>query len=128
VKRLRITVNGVSYDVEVEVLEDDEEQGDLLNPLPTPPGRRTVPAQPVTPPTPPPAVDGRRVLTSPIAGIVQEILTAIGVSVDEHEPVVVIEAMKMKTNISSPVSARVKTIEVVQGDSVRQGQVLVTFE
>jgi biotin carboxyl carrier protein len=144
VKKLRITVNGVSYDVDVEVIEDDEDEGALLNPLPVSRPRQApsaasaapapAPVQPSTPATrddqgPAPAAgNGQRTLTSPIAGIVLDIKTSVGAAVKEREPVLVIEAMKMKTNISAPVTATVKSVEVREGDSVRQGQVLLTFE
>lgn len=143
-KKLRITVNGVSYDVDVEVIEDDEDEGALLNPLPVSRPRQApsaasaapapAPVQPSTPATrddqgPAPAAgNGQRTLTSPIAGIVLDIKTSVGAAVKEREPVLVIEAMKMKTNISAPVTATVKSVEVREGDSVRQGQVLLTFE
>jgi biotin carboxyl carrier protein len=39
----------------------------------------------------------------------------------------IVEAMKMKTNISSPHSGRVATIEVRLEDSIETGQILLTF-
>jgi len=40
----------------------------------------------------------------------------------------VLEAMKMETNVTSPVSGTVKAVHVAQGDAVQVGQVLVEFE
>jgi biotin carboxyl carrier protein len=40
----------------------------------------------------------------------------------------VLEAMKMETNVTSPVSGKVKTAKVAQGDSVKVHQVVVEFE
>jgi biotin carboxyl carrier protein len=42
--------------------------------------------------------------------------------------VVVIEAMKMNTNINAPVTGKVKDILVKAGDPVQQGQLLMVFE
>jgi biotin carboxyl carrier protein len=137
-KKLRVTVNGVSYDVEVEILEDDDDGGagygyNLTNmPMPQamlqPTGPGMVKPQPK--PAALPAASGGTTneLTSPIAGVVHEVKVKVGETVKENQPVVVIEAMKMNTNISSPVTGQVKDIKVTAGDAVQQGQVLIIFE
>ncbi len=136
-KRLRITVNGISYDVEVEVLEEDEPASFPNNASPHPvmpnlptPSQKDQPAA-----KPAPAarasqapVNGARTLTSPISGIVAEIRVTPGDQVQENDPVIVLEAMKMNTNVSSPVAGTVKAILVKTGDSVSQGQVLLEYE
>lgn len=141
-KKLRVTVNGVSYEVDVEVLEDDDEGAisygfpatSTMNVAPRPAGGNSVPhAAPAAPSSrpsaaPPVSGDDKNVLTSPIAGVVVEIKVKPGAAVKENDPVVVIEAMKMNTNVSSPVSGTVKEIRVNAGDAVQQGQVLLTFE
>ncbi len=128
-KRLRITVNGVTYEVEVEVLQDDDESAlqapTSINAVPPPPRVPTAPtASPATPPTNP---TGPGVLVSPIAGIVAEIKVKVGDQVKENDPLVVIEAMKMNSNVSSPVAGTIRAINVKVGDSVRQGQPLLEF-
>lgn len=142
-KKLRITVEGVAYEVDVEVLEDDEDEGgwhttSAIPPLPSartsaapaPGAASAPPAQKAEAPAPAEGggdADDDNTLTSPIAGIVVEVKVTAGAAVKEHEPVVVLEAMKMKTNVSSPVTASVKTVHVSAGDSVRTGDVLLTF-
>ncbi|WP_322488099.1 acetyl-CoA carboxylase biotin carboxyl carrier protein subunit [Chloroflexus sp.] len=131
-KRLRITVNGISYEVEVEVLADDDEATltapTSINALP-PARAATPPAQTAAPAAPPPNThpSGPGVLASPIAGIVAEIKVNIGDHVKENDPLVVIEAMKMNSNVSSPVAGTIRAINVKVGDSVRQGQPLLEF-
>ncbi|MBO9311260.1 MAG: acetyl-CoA carboxylase biotin carboxyl carrier protein subunit [Chloroflexus sp.] len=128
-KRLRITVNGVTYEVEVEVLQDDDESAlhapTSINAVPPPPRTPTTPA--TAPDTPPPSPTGPGVLVSPIAGIVAEIKVNVGDHVKENDPLVVIEAMKMNSNVSSPISGTIRAINVKVGDSVRQGQPLLEF-
>jgi len=141
VKKMRVTVNGVSYDVEVEMLEDDEQPGLSYGygasglhsaPAPTPvpvgagAGHAASPA-PAAPPRPfhP---NGGGVLESPIAGIVVEVKVELGARVELNQPVLVIEAMKMNTNVSSPTTGRVSQVLVKAGDHVVQGQPLVKFE
>ena len=40
----------------------------------------------------------------------------------------VLEAMKMETNITAPVAGKIAAVKVKQGDSVQAGQVVVEFE
>lgn len=141
-KKLRVTLDGVSYEVEVEILEDDDD-GMLpaIGSTAAPPQIAPRPAASTTnsaPPAPAPASkpsaapsksgSDKHVLTSPIAGVVVEVKVSVGETVKENDPVLVIEAMKMNTNVSSPVAGRVKEIKVSAGDAVQQGQVLLTFE
>ncbi len=141
-KKLRVTVNGVSYEVEVEVLEDDELSDSpygyaALSQIQPPPRqdsstesrpRSTQTSAPPETSAPPTTGEDKNVLTSPISGIVVEIKVSPGAKVKENDPVVVIEAMKINTNISSPVSGTVKSVNTAVGESVQQGQVLLTFE
>ncbi|NJN68005.1 MAG: biotin/lipoyl-binding protein [Chloroflexaceae bacterium] len=137
-KKLRVTVNGVSYDVEVEILEDDDEGGINYGFPPstgvprTPPhprgGAVAPPVTPVSGPSPSRPGGSTKELTSPIAGVIAEVKVSGGDLVKENDPLIVIEAMKMHTNISSPVAGKVQEIKVKPGDAVQQGQVLLTFE
>jgi biotin carboxyl carrier protein len=40
----------------------------------------------------------------------------------------VLEAMKMETNITSPVAGKIAAIKVAQGDAVQAGEVVAEFE
>lgn len=126
-KRLRITVNGISYEVEVEVLEDDGDSA-RVNGVPDTPLGIGAPASfsPASAPSAPAAGDAG-ILTSPIAGIVAEVRVGVGAQVKENDPLVVIEAMKMNTNVSSPVAGTIRAIHVKAGETVRQGQPLLEF-
>jgi len=142
VKKLRVTVNGVSYEVDVEVLEDEDEIGTgygFPSSTSAPPAARMptggnagapapAPAPAAAPAAAPSTGDDKNVLTSPIAGVIVEVKVKAGDSVSENDSVVIIEAMKMNTNVSSPVSGKVKEVRVSSGDGVQQGQVLLTFE
>lgn len=127
-KRLRITVNGITYEVEVEVLADDDEPAlrapTSVNAVPPPQSPTRTDSAP-TPTSPNPTGPG--VLVSPIAGIVAEIKVNVGDQVKENDPLVVIEAMKMNSNVSSPIAGTIRAINVKVGDSVRQGQPLLEF-
>ena len=40
----------------------------------------------------------------------------------------VLEAMKMETNITAPIAGRIAALRVAPGDNVQSGQVVVEFE
>jgi biotin carboxyl carrier protein len=140
VKKLRVTVNGVSYDVDVEVLEDDDAGVAASGlppvqrssaPAPAPAAQApasSAPAAPAPAAAAPAPAAGGNTLQSPLAGIVVELKVAVGDQVNANDHVIVIEAMKMNTNVAAPVTGKVKTIDVKPGESVKQNQVLMTFE
>lgn len=136
-KKLRIKVNGVEYDVDVEVLEDDEVEESPYGfpsmtsmPPQMPMAQAAAPAmaapQANKAPTAPKG-SGKNLL-SPIAGTVVGIKVKAGDEVKADQTLIVIEAMKMNTNINATSAGKVKEIEVKVDDAVQQGQVLVTFE
>ena len=65
---------------------------------------------------------------SPICGQVIAILASAGQPVNRHQPVIVIEAMKMENNISPEVDGVLKAVLVSPGDAVKAGQMLFELE
>ena len=63
-----------------------------------------------------------------IPGKVIKILVKEGDVVAENDPLIVIEAMKMETNIVSKVSGEIKSIEVKENDIVEDKQLLITIK
>lgn len=66
-------------------------------------------------------------ITSPMPGTVIAVEVESGAEVDEGQPVVVIEAMKMEHTLKAEI-AGVVTVEVAVGDKVQTGQVLAGVE
>ncbi len=133
-KKLLITVNGKRYEVDVEVVHDDEiiENQPAFRP---PPRTMDSYVTPVTTPLPPTGSGkgkggsgDKKSLTSPINGVILEIPVKEGQPVKQNDVLFILEAMKMKTNISSPQTGKVKTIKVKVGDKIEAGHVLLTFE
>jgi methylmalonyl-CoA carboxyltransferase small subunit len=130
--KLKITVDNKTYEVEVEVAEDDHHASPGAQYY-APQGPVSVPS-PVTPPPMPggaggePVADESKVCRSPIAGVVVRINAQPGQQIQTNDPLLVLEAMKMETNITSPVTGKVKQIKTAAGDAVQTGQVLVEFE
>lgn len=67
-------------------------------------------------------------IVAPMPGRIIEILVQEGDPIEEYEPVVILEAMKMENQISSEQTGKVKEIKVRVGDAVAVRQVLVVLE
>ena len=136
--KLKITVHGVAYEVDVEVLDAGKGFPSNLNNL-----AHTAKSQRIKSDGPaaqshaadsnagkPAAAEsgGSSSVASPIAGTIIEIKCNPGDEVDKGKILLVIEAMKMKTSIAAPVSGKIKKIPVAVGDSVHENQILIEFE
>lgn len=73
-------------------------------------------------------VSGRQEITAPMSGRVVQVLVQAGQTVQEGESLVIIEAMKMETEIRTVAPGQVKEILVQAGMAVEAGQVLVVVE
>ena len=62
-----------------------------------------------------------------LPGNVLKVLVSEGDNISEGDVIAVVEAMKMETEIKSPVSGTVKSVEIEVGNKVQNGQVLVTI-
>lgn len=136
--KLKITVHGVAYEVEVEVLDagDGFHAGSPLAPLPKlqsapTPLPATRPLQPMSVAQTPASASGSSsgsIVASPLAGNIIEIKCKAGDSVAQDQVLLLIEAMKMETAIAAPAPGKIRSVDVAAGDAVREGQVLIRFE
>lgn len=69
-----------------------------------------------------------RICRSPVNGIVAQVLVQVGDTVRVHDPMLVLEAMKMQTKLTARVSGRLKCVHVAPGQAVRANQVLLEFD
>ncbi len=128
--KLNITVDNKKYEVEVEV-------ADAAAPISAAPRLDTslrIPATPVNgAPAAPKAADAGsvnedKVCRSPVSGIVVRLSSQVGQKIQSGDTLLVLEAMKMETNITAPIEGKIAKINVAQGDAVQGGMVLVEFE
>lgn len=126
-KKLRITIEGKSYDVLVEVIEEGLASEPL--PLNTGNGAPTVAPALTTVSTPRSVVvpPGAGDVVSPISGKLVSIDVHIGDEVSTGVRLATIEAMKMFTHISATHGGRVASIKAKPGDSLDEGAVILTL-
>ena len=65
---------------------------------------------------------------SPIPGTVIKVLVNEGDKVKVNEALVVVEAMKMETEIVATIAGKVETVYVSEGQKVESGELIVRFE
>jgi methylmalonyl-CoA carboxyltransferase small subunit len=119
--KLKVTVDGSVYDVDVEVEEA---------PLPTL-GTILVgssSAYGMTPTVAKTPATSANALTTPMAGTVVKVLVEAGADVKSGETLLVLEAMKMETEVTAPKDGKVKSVDVAVGDAVQGGQVLIEWD
>jgi methylmalonyl-CoA carboxyltransferase small subunit len=69
-----------------------------------------------------------KVCRSPVSGIVASVTAQPGQTLQVGDVLLVLEAMKMETQVTAHVAGRVAAIKVKPGESVQSGQILVEFE
>ena len=106
-----VTVNGVSYNIEME------------KPVAAP---KATPA-PKAAPAPAAAPAGGKALKAPLPGVIQDIKVAVGDQVKEGQVVLILEAMKMENEINAECDGTITAISVNKDDSVLEGTVLLTI-
>jgi methylmalonyl-CoA carboxyltransferase small subunit len=129
--KLKITIDQKVYEVEVEASEPEQTQLPPVGYLMQPAAVR-VPAGPAASGAPAPASGGpvneEKVCRSPISGIVVKVAVQPGQAIQTGDTLMVLEAMKMETNITAPAAGKIAKINVNAGDGVQAGIVLVEFE
>lgn len=133
--KLRIQINDKTFEVDVEVAETDHASLPPAYPVGSAvlagshagaPLASTAMAPPAG--APGAAADEDKVCRSPVSGIVMRLIAQPGQALQVGDPLMVLEAMKMETNITAPIAGRVAALRVAQGDNVQAGQVVVEFE
>jgi biotin carboxyl carrier protein len=127
--KLKITVDGKVYEVEVEVAPDPPQ---VLPTFMVQGAAATIPIAAPGAGTGEPAGDGSvadesKVCRSPISGIVVKSNVRPGETIEKGDLLFVLEAMKMETEITTPIGGKVAEVKVNLGDSVKSGQVVLVW-
>ncbi len=67
-------------------------------------------------------------ITAPLPGLIQKIFVKVGDEVKSGQNILIMEAMKMENEIQSKSDGIIKEIKYKEGESVEEGEVLVTLE
>jgi methylmalonyl-CoA carboxyltransferase small subunit len=130
--KLQIAIDGKTYEAEVEVLEDDamprQQNYGIQQPLSGTIQSVQATAAPAQIPASQEAVDESKVCRSPVTGIVIKVNVEPGQKIQANDLLMVLEAMKMETNVTAEHAGTVKNVRVAQGGSVKLNQVVVEFE
>lgn len=72
--------------------------------------------------------DGEFALKAPIPGLVVKIMAEEGDEIEDGQPLLILEAMKMENELRSPKAGIVKKIDVTPGQRVEQNAILIVLE
>jgi oxaloacetate decarboxylase alpha subunit len=77
--------------------------------------------------SPPTSASSGEVVESPMAGNILKVNATVGAHINQGDVVLIMEAMKMETEVRSKVSGTVSALHVKEGDAVAVGETLVTL-
>ncbi len=119
-KQLKVTVNGIAYDVCVE------EVGEVASA----PAVTAAPAAPAASAPAPaaPAAAGGEVISAPMPGTILSVNVTVGQAVKKGDVLCVLEAMKMENEIYAPRDGEVASVTTTKGEAVESGKALVTLK
>ena len=107
-----VNVNGQAFSVQVSVGGAPQQ---------------AVTAAPVAPAASAPAGGGGATVTSPLPGSVFSLKVAVGDQVNEGDVVLIMESMKMETEVHATASGTINSIQVQEGQNVKTGDPLLVI-
>ena len=128
-RKFNITVNGTTYEVDVE------EVGGVAQPAApvvqaapvAAPAPQAAPAPKAAPAATTAPVQGATQITAPMPGTIVSVKVNVGDTVKKGDLVAVLEAMKMENEIFSSVDGKVVGISAAAGATVNNGDVIVSI-
>jgi len=114
-KKYRVVVNGVSYEVELEAM-------DSASAASAPAAKPAAAPAPVATPVAAPA--GGQNVNAPMPGTILDVKVSAGQTVKAGQILFILEAMKMENEILSPCDGTVGTVAVTKGQAVETGALL----
>lgn len=121
-RKFNISVNGKTYEVDVEEIGGVQTSAPVSAPAPkeAAPAPKSAPAPKAAP------AAGAKQVTAPMPGTIVSVKVNVGDKVEAGTLVAVLEAMKMENEIFAGVDGTVAGISVSAGDSVNSGDVIVS--
>lgn len=122
-KKFNVTVNGNSYEVEIEEVKSAAAPAPKAAPAAAP----SAPAPKAAPAAPAAAPAGGTSIAAPMPGKITKVIASVGQTVKAGDVVLILEAMKMQNEITAPAAGTVKAVNVEVGKSVKVGEVMVVL-
>ncbi|MCI5682358.1 MAG: biotin/lipoyl-binding protein [Clostridiales bacterium] len=122
-KKYNVNVNGKTYQIEIEEVENFDPKKAQTPSAPAAPAAAPAPAQA---PAAAPAAGGNTV-SCPMPGTILDVRCSEGATVKKGDILFILEAMKMENEIMSPCDGTVRGVSVSKGASVDTGAVLCTI-
>ena len=126
--KLKITIDDKTYEVDVEAVEPETRVSPPRGYVAEPAAVRVPAASLAAQPKPAGPVNEEKVCRSPVSGIVVRLVAQKDQTIQPGDVLLVLEAMKMETNITTPIGGTVSAINVQPGDPVQVGQVVAEFK
>ena len=125
IKKYNITVNGNTYEVEVEELgTDSSTTRPQVNNQTIKPKLQTAPKQH---PNQQPQTASSGSILAPMPGTINDVRVKVGDNVKKGQVLLILEAMKMENEIMANSDGIVKSVNISKGASVSVGDVLITI-
>lgn len=125
--KYRITLNGKTYEMDVEAMDGSIPASPKAAPAAAP--KAAAPAPVASAPAAPVASSSAAgAVNSPMPGTILRVNKNVGDTVAAGEAVVVLEAMKMENDIPAGKAGVIKSIAVAQGQAVAAGEFLFEVE
>lgn len=123
--KAEVTVNGTDFLVDVEGMRPQKstKTPKIVQPMAVPSGD----SHPANKKTSPPVSASAGDLKSPLPGVILDVMVREGDAVKVGQKLMMLEAMKMENNIEADRDGVVKALKVRKGDSVLEGDVLITI-
>ena len=129
--KYKVTLNGRTYEVEVEAAEAMLlSEYEAIAPAPVAAAPAAAPAAPAAAPAAAaaPVVTGAgEAVNAPMPGTILKVNVSQGQAVKEGDVLCVLEAMKMENEIMAPKAGTVTQVVVAKGSSVNTGDALVVI-
>ncbi|WP_331496624.1 biotin/lipoyl-containing protein, partial [Romboutsia sedimentorum] len=115
IKKYNITVNGNTYDVEVEELGSEVSSRPQVAP------QQSAPKAVAQKPQAAPVSSGAGSINAPMPGTINDVCVKAGDSVKKGDVLLILEAMKMENEIMASCDGTVSKVSVSKGASVSVG-------
>lgn len=132
-KKYKITVNGKTYEVEVEEVGGTQQVSEVSSTIVERPKEASRQDTPKPSPAPVPVIKkaapaGKTTITAPMPGTILSIKVKQGSNVSKGDVIMILEAMKMENEILAPQDGTISSIDVSEGATVNTSDLLATIQ